>query len=177
MKFTKNIYDEDIFQNPIKAVGEYTVRPTVKAIVVDSQNNIAILKARGHYLLPGGGIENGENKIDAIKREIMEELGCTIENIKEFTASNQYRNKSMKHYEVFFFEGKVLADKGMPTTVQEDEKNKLEIFWYDKDTILGLLKSQINTVDESEYAFCFNARSHFYAFEEYYNSKIINSTI
>lgn len=50
MKLTKDIYDKDIFQNPIKAVGGYTVRPTVKAIVVDAQNNIAILKARGHYL-------------------------------------------------------------------------------------------------------------------------------
>jgi 8-oxo-dGTP diphosphatase len=173
MKLTKDIYDKDIFQNPIKAVGEYTVRPTVKAIVVDAQNNIAILKARGHYLLPGGGIENGEDKIGAIKREIMEELGCVIENIKELTVSNQYRNKSMKHYEVSFFEGKVLGDKGTPTTAQEDEKDKLEIFWYDKDTVLSLLKSQISTVDESEYAFCFNVRSHFYAFEEFYNSKIV----
>ncbi len=173
MKLTKNIHDEDIFQNPIKAVGEYAVRPTVKAVVVDSKNNIALLKTRGHYLLPGGGVENNEDKIDAIKREIMEELGCTIEDVNEFAISHQFRNKSMKHYEIFFFEARVLGVKGIPTTMQEDEKNKLEIFWYNKETVFNLLKSQADTVDENEYAFCFNARSHYDLFEEYYKSKVV----
>ena len=32
--------------------------------------------------IPGGGIEEGESKIDAIKREVLEETGIDIENYK-----------------------------------------------------------------------------------------------
>ncbi len=168
MKIFKEIHDEDIFENYIKPNSEYTLRPTVKGIILDDQNNIALLKARGHYLLPGGGIENNESGIDAIKREVMEEVGCNIDNIKEIGASNQYRNKSMKHYEVIFYTAKVTGEKSTPTTTQEDEVKDIELFWFDKEKVFILLKSQIETKDENEYEFCFNARSHFQAFEEYF---------
>ncbi len=165
MKIFKEINDEDIFENPIVSTGEYRLRPTVKAIIVDEKNNVAILKARGHYLLPGGGIEKDENKIDALKREMMEEIGCSVTDIEEIGISNQFRNKYMAHYEVNFFVAKVVGEKGEPTTTQEDELKSIELFWHDKETVLNLLKSQLDVVDENEYEFCFNARSHFDAFQ------------
>lgn len=168
MKTFRNISDRDIFENYIETSGEYILRPTVKGIVVDDQNNIALLKARGHYLLPGGGVETSESNLEAIKREAMEEIGCNIDNIKELGISNQFRNKNMQHYEIIFFTAKVSGDKSTPTTTQEDELKDVELFWFDKEKVFTLLKSQIETKDESEYEFCFNARSHFQAFEEYF---------
>lgn len=168
MKIFKDIREEDIFDNYIKPNNDYALRPTVKGIVVDNQNNISILKTRGHYLLPGGGVEDGESNRDAIKREITEEVGCDIGRIKEIGVSNQYRNKKMIHYEVVFFLAKVVGEKGAPTTTQEDELKGVELLWLPKEEIFKILKSQIDIKDENEYAFCFNARSHFQAFEEYY---------
>lgn len=171
MKIFKDIHDEDIFWNYTKSNGDHTLRPTVKGIILDDQNNIALLKARGHYLLPGGGVENNESGLDAIKREIMEEVGCNIDNIQEVGTSNQYRNKSMKHYEVLFYTAKVIGEKSTPTTTQEDEIKDVELFWFDKEKVCTLLKSQIEVMDENEYEFCFNARSHFQVFEEYFISE------
>lgn len=167
MKNFKNIYDEDTLENEAKPSSEYTLRPTVKAIVIDNENNIALLKARGHYLLPGGGIETGESAIDALHRELMEEIGCNIDNIKEIGTSNQFRNKHMAHYEVIFFSANVAGEKGNPTTTQEDELQDVGLFWFDKEKVFTLLKSQIDIQDKNKYSFYFNSRSHFEAFEEY----------
>lgn len=168
MKTFKNIYDEDTLENEAKPSSEYTLRPTVKAIVIDNENNIALLKARGHYLFPGGGIETGESTVDALRRELMEEIGCNIDNIKELGISNQFRNKHMVHYEVVFFSANIVGEKGNPTTTQEDELQDVELLWFDKEKVFTLLKSQIDVQDENEYSFYFNSRSHFQAFEEYY---------
>ena len=167
MKTFKNIYDKDTPENGAKPSSEYTLRPTVKAIVVDNENNIALLKARGHYLLPGGGIETGESAIDALRRELIEEIGCNVDNIKELGISSQFRNKNMTHYEVVFFSANVVGKKGTPTTTQEDELQDVELFWFDKEKVFTLLKSQIRVQDKNEYSFYFNSRSHFEAFEEY----------
>lgn len=167
MKTFKNIYDEDVLESEAKPSSEYSLRPTVKAIVVDNENNIALLKARGHYLLPGGGIETGESAIDALRRELIEEIGCNVDNIKELGISNQFRNKHMVHYEVVFFSANVVGKKGTPTTTQEDELQDVELFWFDKEKVFTLLKSQIDIQEENEYSFYFNSRSHFEAFEEY----------
>ena len=171
MKTFKDIRDTNIFANPILSDGDYKLRPTVKAIIKDKDGNIAILKARGHYLLPGGGVEEGEDKIKAIKREIKEEIGCNIADIEELGTSDQFRNKEMKHYQISFFVASIDGEKGLPTTTQEDELQDVEVVWENKENVFNLLKNQISITDENEYNFCFNARSHFEAFQEFYNKE------
>ena len=168
MKSFTTVHDKDIFSHPIEPHGEYALRPTVKVILIDKDNNVALMKARGHYLLPGGGVEAGEDKIAALKREILEEVGCQIEQIEEFGVAHQYRNKSMTHYEIHFFTAHVAGEKGTPTTTQEDELKDVEIYWCSREKVLELLASQSNTVDEHEYALCFNTRSQYEIFQKFY---------
>ncbi len=40
----------------------------------------------------GRGIEEGEDNIEALKRECMEEIGCTITNVRELGVIEEYRN-------------------------------------------------------------------------------------
>ncbi|CAM4294967.1 NUDIX hydrolase [Erysipelothrix inopinata] len=70
--------------------GFSTIRKTARAFVKNETDEIALIhiKAedifgpRDHYESPGGGIEFGESREDAIKREVSEELGynCEIES-------------------------------------------------------------------------------------------------
>lgn len=53
----------------------------VDGIIENDNNEILLVKNRTHgtYTVPGGQVEVGENLIDALKREIMEESGVEVE--------------------------------------------------------------------------------------------------
>ena len=63
---------------------EYRKRPGAYAIIInkdDDKIGIATTGVENFYL--GGGIEEGETKLEALKREMIEEAGYTIKNVKE----------------------------------------------------------------------------------------------
>ena len=54
-------------------------RPSVRGIIIKN-NKVAMVYSRkfDYYKFPGGGIENGEDHITTLKRELTEETGLTI---------------------------------------------------------------------------------------------------
>ena len=64
-------------------------KDSVKGILKDDDGKILLMRRQegtpgaGQWDLPGGCIEIGENKEDALKRETMEECGLKIKNIKK----------------------------------------------------------------------------------------------
>lgn len=71
---------------------EYYKRPSVYTIIErDEDNKIAIVTDNiDVYFLFGGGIEKNEIEIDTLKREVLEETGYTIKNIKLFDRVSSY---------------------------------------------------------------------------------------
>jgi mutator protein MutT len=55
--------------------------PLGKILILRRQNDVA---GGGNWDIPGGVIEKGENQIDALKREVYEETGLQISDIKKF---------------------------------------------------------------------------------------------
>lgn len=71
----------------------YFTREATRAIVLDGENILLLFTERYHdYSLPGGGIDEGESKIDGLKRELSEETGAqNITNISPFGIYEEYR--------------------------------------------------------------------------------------
>ena len=67
--------------------GTVCFRPSVRAIIIEN-GKIAMVHSEkyNYYKLPGGGIEPGESKEEALVRETLEETGLRIipESIKEY---------------------------------------------------------------------------------------------
>ena len=76
-------------------------------IVINEKDEILMVKTHhGGWVFPGGQVEVGENVIDAVKREVMEETGIDIEvgevfvylqilvNIPDTTESKKYLPRS-----------------------------------------------------------------------------------
>lgn len=64
---------------------EYRKRPGAYAIIINKDDDkVGIVTDGKAYFYLGGGIENGETKLDALKRELIEEAGYSLKNIKEF---------------------------------------------------------------------------------------------
>lgn len=67
--------------------GEAFIRPSARAIIFKDGILAAIYSnKKKYYKIPGGGIEDGETPINAIIREVKEEVGLEVirDSIKEF---------------------------------------------------------------------------------------------
>ena len=75
---------------------EYRVRKGVYALIEGDKGHLAIV-GRAHkelYELPGGGIEEGESHEEGLKRELIEELGWSIQIESYLGKSIQYTTLS-----------------------------------------------------------------------------------
>ncbi|MEW6295247.1 MAG: NUDIX domain-containing protein [Candidatus Diapherotrites archaeon] len=59
--------------------------PVVGAFIFNPQGKVFLMKSfkwKGDYTFPGGHIKSGEKLEDAVKREVKEETGLNVYNIK-----------------------------------------------------------------------------------------------
>jgi nucleoside triphosphatase len=91
--------------------------PTVGAIIENPKGEIFLMKShkwKRKYVIPGGHIELGETMIKALKREIKEEVGMSIYDIRpihyiEFIYDKVFWKK--RHFIFFDFAAKTKATK------------------------------------------------------------------
>ena len=91
MELIKEIYDDASEQYTDHT---YRIRKASRAVVINDRDEIALLfVSKGNYhKLPGGGIKSNETIYDALKREVEEEVGAQIEDIREIGITIEYRN-------------------------------------------------------------------------------------
>ena len=115
----------------------------VGGITENDKGQILLVKThRGHWVFPGGQVENGENLTAALAREIKEESGIEVEvlnliGISSNTSSHKGYN-GVKHVPT-----KVMMDftcrplGGILSTSEETPESK----WVCKDQVLDYIKS------------------------------------
>jgi len=103
---------------------EYIKRPGAYAIILNSNNDkVGIVTAKNDYFYLGGGIEKGETKLDALRRELIEEAGYSIKNIREFEEVGSFVYSADKgYYEVIANVYLAEFDKKIAEPIEKDHK-------------------------------------------------------
>jgi ADP-ribose pyrophosphatase YjhB (NUDIX family) len=78
----------------------------------DDRGRVLLVRQRGgpfkgEWLLPGGGLENGETFEQAMRREVLEETGLSVQSAREVARYDV--RKGDFHGEVALYEGRVTA--------------------------------------------------------------------
>lgn len=112
-------------------------------IVLNEKNEVLLVKTYDlNWVFPGGQVEEGENVIDAVKREIMEEAGVDVEVGELFCISSNTK-KYPGHSGVKEIPTKVMLDfvcrakSGIPRPSDENSESK----YVSKDKVLELIKT------------------------------------
>ena len=144
MKHLLAIQETDIFPEKQNLDHEsFRERNAARAVVLNSKNQVALLKVNtyNYHKLPGGGVEDSEDTLLALKRELAEEIGCEAEIVADIGEIIEYRDewglKQISHCYV----AKQVGDQQPPSFTQSEIDEGFEIVWVnDIDSAISLLE-------------------------------------
>lgn len=85
----------------------------------------------GFWSFPGGHLEFGESLFDCATREVEEEVGVKIKNLKEFEFTNDFFEEENKHYLTIFISADY--ESGEVQLLEPEKCNGWE--WFDEDNL------------------------------------------
>jgi 8-oxo-dGTP diphosphatase len=148
MKLIKELLDLEVTGKKIpKVKDEYTLRIAARAIILDSEGDIAIMSTpkskHYHHKLPGGGLEADENITDALRREIKEEVGCSVEIIEEVGQIIEYKNEYNQKQTSYCFICRLKGKKGKPQFTKEEKATGYKVEWIPIEEALKLFQDNL----------------------------------
>ena len=110
-----------------------TVRVGVGCIV-RRNNDVLLIKREnthgaGSWSTPGGHLDFGESIEECAIREVLEETGLEIRNIRFVAVTNDYFESENKHYITIWTEGDYIS--GVPSMNAEHEMSEIGWFGWD----------------------------------------------
>ena len=118
-------------------------RYKVRAILRNSYGKYAVIyeDSTGLYSLPGGGVESGEDILTALKREMLEETGCTCDVIYEL--GYIYENRAycdLQQYS-YFFTVTTTGPSMTPTFTSEEINAGTKLMWCTLEEMVSLIEN------------------------------------
>lgn len=142
------IHNEDNLAD--KDIDEVVVR--VKALLVNSNDELLMGYAHNIYQFPGGHVENGEDMLLALQREIKEETGISLklQNIKPFACNIRYfkdyrqTGENRKNY-IYYYEIKTDLNPDLSRTnyTADEADGKFELRYVKIDDIEYVINDNV----------------------------------
>lgn len=132
-------------QNVLGTDGLSRQKPVKKArgILINEEGKYALMyeKKNDWYALPGGAMEENENEVAAIQREIREETGCTCDEIVPLGIVTENRFHSDSARLSYFFVIHTQTRQGVPQLTFEELELETELVWCTLEEMLFLIKN------------------------------------
>ena len=149
MKLLKHIEDRPVAENE-----KTWKREASRGVVFDKEGLMPLMFVSkfNYHKLPGGGIEKGETKIEACKREMLEETGCNVEIDGEIGMVTEFRPFFENLFQISYcFLGRVINKKGTSDLEQSEIDEGLELTWVGLPEAIDILKTDKPTNHEGEF--------------------------
>ncbi|HET6746943.1 MAG TPA: NUDIX domain-containing protein [Candidatus Saccharimonadales bacterium] len=123
MKQLLTLRDEDVFTDAKNLTPDgWFTRNAARAVLFSDTGEVYLLKmsARHYHKLPGGGVNEGEPREDALYRELLEEVGCPATIESELGEIVEYRNGMQMEQHSYCYIARQSAPLG-ETALEEGE--------------------------------------------------------
>lgn len=117
-------------------------RKTSRAIMINKDGKYAVMYAKKFNLhsLPGGGIDNGEDELSALVREIFEETGCTCDVIEPLGIVSENRYHADYTSISYYFVVKTKTMQSVLHLTDAEAENGTILKWCSLDETLRLIR-------------------------------------
>lgn len=129
----------------------YILREAVRIIAQDSKGSIPLLYVSkyNYHKLPGEGIDEGEGKLEALNREMLEETGCSIVVSGEVGKIIEYRDgkqfgfeSSLKQISYCYYENITNKSENFALTESEIAEG-YQLQWHTLSDAISLLENDL----------------------------------
>lgn len=119
---------------------DYIDRPSAYAVIQNNHRQIAVIETSNGHFLPGGGIDTGESYAQALKGEIVEEIGYQSSVLAELGKAVEYIKaySEEKHYQIRSRFYKVQLSTKIGEGIEKDHR----LVWLELEGVIKLLKRQ-----------------------------------
>ncbi len=119
-------------------------RLTARAIVKNQDGLYAVMYSDKFKLhsLPGGGVEDGEDVLTALRREVYEETGCVCDEVRELGIVAENR-ASLDYTQVnYYYVVTTTHVPGENHLTEAEQANNTEVQWHPFDEMVRLIQEQ-----------------------------------
>ena len=119
-------------------------RITARAIVKNQDGLYAVMYADKFKLhsLPGGGVEDGEDVLTALRREVYEETGCICDEIQELGIVAENR-ASLDYTQInYYFVVTTTHTPGENHLTEAEQESRTVVEWHTFDEMVRLINEQ-----------------------------------
>ena len=130
---------DPIFGNKLDGIN-YIDRPGAYALIVNDDQQIAVIETGNGFFLPGGGMDPGETELEALKRELQEETGYQVFVLSQAGTAFEYINgvREDQYYRIRSSFYKVQLG---PKTMEGIEKDH-RLVWLSREAAIKCLSRQ-----------------------------------
>ena len=152
-KLIKELTDKNVLGTDGMVESPSRTRQTSRAIVIDKDGLYAVMYAAkfGLHSLPGGGMEEGESPETALRREILEETGCSCDIIEPLGTIAENRFHANYTALSYYFVVKCTSEKAYPQLTQAELDTGTELKWCSFDEMLHLIKDCEHTTNQRKF--------------------------